>query len=267
MIGITILGIANYGYAIIESLVSFALLLVLLFFIINFSFEEKSVRRPYRFSSLITTSIVFGIIIGIRCLFETLGMWMIIFRILNNDMLYFSIMVTIFFFLYKPFLRKFGFSRVSNEEESQYRSFNKIILALILISWILAGIFLSMRLLGIELRDPSFPEYPDKFSLGVFWSFAVVLICIILTSIINRTLSNEKRIEKKILRSSMYGGGFIAFGLWFIQLVIFEIYIHKWLGFQIIIQDIRVLFVVVVGLIICLKVNCYQKVVKKVQRE
>ncbi|MCK4285647.1 MAG: ABC transporter ATP-binding protein, partial [Candidatus Lokiarchaeota archaeon] len=188
-------------------------------------------------------------------IFETLGMYGVIFRILNNNVLYFAIMVTIFFFLHKPFLGKFGFLRISDEKKSQNYKFNKIIIYLIGISWFLAGIFLSMRLLQIELKDPNFPEYPDNFSLGVLWSFATVFICIIVTSLINRSLSDEKRIEKKILRSSMYGGAIITFGLWFIQLLIFEVYINKWLGFQIIIQDIRVLFIVVVGLYITIFFN------------
>jgi oligopeptide/dipeptide ABC transporter ATP-binding protein len=163
-------------------------------------------------------------------------------------------MITLFFFLNKKFLPKFRGSMVpdeeisQNEEISQTNSFNKILIRLIGIAWILTGIFLSITFLQIQLRDPVWPTYPDKFGLGVMWSFAVVFICIFITSIINRTLSNEKRIEKKILRSAMYGAGFIAFSLWFIQLVIFEVYINKWLGFLIIKQDIRVLFIVVVGL-------------------
>jgi len=210
--------------------------------------------KKHRLSSLITSSIIFGIILVIRLVFETFGMVIQIFRILNSDQLYFAIMITIFFFLNKKIVPKFRGSRVSNEErsqneeDSQNKSFNKAIIRLIIIAWILTGIFLSITLLQIPLRDPAFPDYPDKFGLGVMWSVAVVFICIIITSIINRTLSNEKRIEKKILRSAMYGAGFMTFSLWFIQLVIFEVYIHKWLGFLIIKQDIRVLFIVLVGL-------------------
>ncbi|MHA2182636.1 MAG: hypothetical protein ACXAAH_14545, partial [Promethearchaeota archaeon] len=234
--------------AIIEAIFAFVVLFLILFFVINFCFVEKSIIKKYRLSSLITNAIVLGIILVIRIIFETFGMWIQIFRTLNNDLLYFAIMITIFLFLNKKLLPKFIGSRISPEEISQTKSFNKIINRLLIIAWILAGIFLSITFLQIELRDPAFPNYPDKFGLGVMWSFAVVLICIIITSIINRFLSNEKRIEKKILRSAMYGAGFLAFSVWFIQLVIFEVYINSWLGFLIIRQDIRVLFIVVVGL-------------------
>ena len=236
-------------------MVGLVVLLLILSLIINFSFEDKDLVRKFRLSSLVTSLILLGITIGLRILFETLGMWILIFRILNNDLLYFAIMITIFFFLHKPFLRKFVFTNVSNEDRPQNYQFNKLLIIFIGIAWFLSVIFLSITFLGIRLRDPSFPDYSDKFSLGVFWSFALILICIITTSLINRTLSNEKRIEKKVLRSAMYGGGFFAFGLWFIQLVIFEVYIHKGLDSQIIIQDIRVLIVVVVGLYIIIFFN------------
>jgi len=211
--------------------------------------------RIYKLSSLVTSLIIFGIILGIRMIFETLGMYGVIFRILNNNVLYFAIMVTIFFFLHIPFLGKFGYSQVLNEERPQNYSFKKYIFFLMIIAWALSAIFLSITLLQISLRDPSFPDYPDKFSLGVLWSFVVVFICIIITSIINRTFADEKRIEKTVLRNSMYGGAFIAFGIWFIQLVIFEVYINKWLGYQIIMQDIRVLTIVVAGLYITVFFN------------
>lgn len=159
-------------------------------------------------------------------------------------------MITIFLVLHKPFLGKFGFNRLSEEEKSQNYKFNKLLLALIIASWILAGIMLSVSILHIPLRDSAFPSYPGKFSLGILWSFAVAFICIIGTSIINRTLPVEKRIKKLVLKSAMYGGAIIAFGIWFIQLVIFEVYLHKGFGFEIIMQDIRVLTIVVSGLYI-----------------
>ena len=211
--------------------------------------------RSYGRSLLITSLICFGITFGLRFLFETLGMWIDIFTTtLNSDFLYFAIMLSIYFLLYKKFLR--GFSRSSNEDnKTQIHSFRKIIIILIVIAWIITGIFISFSLLQINLRDSAFKDYPGKLGLGVLWSSAAVAICIILTSIINRTFANEKRIEKKLLKSAMYGAGFIALGIWFIQLVIFEGYIHKGMGISIITQDIRVLFIIVVGIYIIVFFN------------
>ena len=233
-------------------MVGLIVLLLILSLIINFSFESTNLKRTYRLSSLVTSLILFGISLALRMLFETLGMWIFIFRILNDDLLYFAIMVTIFLFLHKPLLRKFGFTQVSNEPEPQNQtySFKKIIIFLIGIAWFITGISLSISILDISLIDPYFPEYSSKFGLGLFWSFIFVLIYIMGTSLINMTLSNEKRISKKALKSSMYGAGILAFGCWFIQLVIFEIYINKGLGIELFQQDIRVLIIVIFGLYI-----------------
>ena len=109
-------------------MVGLVVLLLILSLIINFSFEDKDLVRKFRKSSLVTSLILLGITIGLRLLFETLGMWILIFSILNNDLLYFAIMITIFFFLHKPFLRKFGFTKVSNEDRPQNYQFNKLLI-------------------------------------------------------------------------------------------------------------------------------------------
>ena len=202
-----------------------------------------------------TSAILFGITLGIRMIFETLGVFSVLFKILNKDALHFAIMLTIFLFLHKPFVGKFGLREITDEVELQKRRFTKIIKLLIIAAWILSAIYLSIAFLQISLRDPAFPEYPSRFGLGTFWSISLVFICLIFTSIINRFLADEKRMEKKVLRNASYGAAIIAFGLWFIQIVVFEVYLNKWLGFQLIIQDIRVLIIVVAGLYILVFFN------------
>ncbi len=167
-------------------------------------------------------------------------MWISIFRILNNDQLFFALMATIFFPLHKPILAKFGFSRTSNEDKSQ--NFNKIFIIFIGITWVIAALFLSITILRIPMNNP------DIFNLSLLWAFSIVFICILLTYIINKALPNEKRIAKKLLRNSMIVGGLIAFGIWSIQLFIFELYLNRWLGVEVFKQDIRVQFIVISGL-------------------
>ncbi|MHA1913614.1 MAG: ABC transporter ATP-binding protein [Promethearchaeota archaeon] len=227
-----------------------------MFFIINFSFQEDSVKKTYKISSLITSAIIFGIILGIRSIFETLGMIIQIFNVLNNDILYFGIMVILFLFLHKPFLRKFGLKREDSDETKPLdHRFKKILKYLILITGVVAVISLSITIFKIPLYDPIYADYSDIFSLGIFWGVAVIFILIFLTSVINRFLSIETRIEKGVLKGAMYGGGFVAFGVWFLQSVIFEVYLNKMFGFEIIIQDIRVLFVVISGIYITVFFN------------
>ncbi len=176
------------------------------------------------------------------------------------DQLYFAIMVTLYFFLHKPLLKKFGLSSFSNENISQYHKFNKVLIIFIGITWVFTAIFLSIAILNIPVQSIGVFEFymifwntddpPDIINLSLFWTTAVIFIDILFTYLINKALPNEKRIAKKVLRNSILVGALIAFGVWTIQLIIFEVYMNRWLGFEIIIQDIRVLIIVVSGLYI-----------------
>jgi len=236
--------VPNFGYSLIEGAVAlFGLLIIISFSINKFFEEEKITGKLFKRGSMITCLIILGIIYGIRMLFEILGMYGPVFRIFNNDQLFFAIMVTIYYPLHKPIVKKFGFSRgESNENDSLYLNFMKFYKIFIVIAWVVAGIFLTIPILNIPM------ENPDIFNLSIFWTFAMVSIDILITSIINRTLPSEKRISRKILRNSMYVGGLVAFGLWSLQLLIFEVYFNRWLGIQLFKQDIRVLIIVVSGL-------------------
>ena len=97
---------------------------------------------------MITCLIILGIIYGIRMLFEILGMYGPVFRIFNNDQLFFAIMVTIYYPLHTPIVKKFGFSRgESNENDSLYLNFMKFYKIFIVIAWVVAGIFLTIPIL------------------------------------------------------------------------------------------------------------------------
>ncbi|MFX1573549.1 MAG: ABC transporter ATP-binding protein [Promethearchaeota archaeon] len=128
------------------------------------------------------------------------------------------------------------------------------------ISWIFAAIFFSIMILNIPVQGIGVfelykifwntDEPPNIFNLSLFWTAVVLFIDLLLTNLINRALSNEKRIAKKVLRNSMLMSALITYGIWIIQLLVFEVYLNKWLGFELLIQDIRVLIIVVSGLYI-----------------
>ncbi|KKN50026.1 hypothetical protein LCGC14_0636820 [marine sediment metagenome] len=197
--------------------------------------DEELLIRIYKKGSIVTCLIIFGIIYAIRALFETLGIFSEIFRILNNDQLFIALMVTIYYFLYKTIVRKFGIAESIEEIHSQ--NFDKFLKFFIIISGIIAILFLSISFLHIPM------ENPDIFNLSLFWTLAWVFICVFITSIVNRVFSSEKRLTKEIIRNSMIVGGLSAFGLWSIQLLVFELYLNRWLGFEIIKQDMRVLII------------------------
>ena len=225
--------------ALIESIISFLILL----FISNFIHkqipeEQKILRKLHRKSSLVISLIVFGIIFGIRALLETLGSFFSLFLIINNDALMFAIMATLFYFLYKELVFKqetFGTIR----KELFSGPFLKIFRLFFIICWIIAGIFLSISLLRIRMNNP------DIFNLGFIWATLAILFDMIITIIINTTRPIEKRIPKEILKYSMFTGGLISFGIWSIQLIIFELYLNRLLGLMLFEQDIRILFGVI----------------------
>ena len=239
----------NYGFALFEAIAAVLILLLILNFMINLFFkEDKSLTRIYKNSLGISCLIIFGIIMGIRFIFETLGMWTPIFRILNNDHFYFALMTTIFFPLHKPILRKFGFSRASNENNS--KNFNKLLIIFIGITWVVVILSFSFYEFFFVWNTFELINNPNIFNLNIFWTVVIVLFSIAITYLINQTLSKEKGIPKRALKKSMITGGLIAFGIWIIQLFIFELYMNTWLGIEVFKQDIRVLIIVVSGLYI-----------------
>ncbi len=201
--------------------------------------QNKIPTKIFGRSASICSLILFGISIGIRYIFEFLGYWGEIFRDLNNDQLFFAIMITLFYPLLKIFLKRFGKSENLNIEDILDIQFKKVFKYFTLSIWIIAGLFLSIDLLQIETYNP------DIFYLGFIWIFGTIIIDIIITYIINITKSNEKKLPKELLRNSMITGAMLASVVWSIQLFIFEIYLNRFFGINLIEQDIRILFGVV----------------------
>ncbi|MHA1375348.1 MAG: ABC transporter ATP-binding protein [Promethearchaeota archaeon] len=216
-----------------------ALLLYITVFLINrlLPYQNQIPKKIFGRSSSICSLILFGIIIGIRYLFEILGYWGEIFRSFNNDQLFFAIMITLFYPFLKIFLKRFGKSE--NVEDILEVQFKKVFKYFTLSIWIIAVLFLSIDLLQIETYDY------DLFYLGFIWLLGTIIIDIMITLIIYKTKSNEKRLPKQLLRNSMVTGAIIASIVWSIQLFIFEIYLKRLLGINLMEQDIRLLFGVV----------------------
>ncbi|MCK4287295.1 MAG: ABC transporter ATP-binding protein, partial [Candidatus Lokiarchaeota archaeon] len=86
---------------------------------------------------------------------------------------------------------------------------------------------------------------PDIFNLGFIWAIFIIGLAMFITIIVNRTRSIETRISDTVLKQAMYAGGFISFGIWSIQLVIFELYLGRLFGITLYAQDLRILIPVV----------------------
>ena len=218
-----------------------ALILYIIVILINRLLPEQNQipKKMYNISSSISSLIILGIIIGIRYLFEILGYWGEIFRVFNNDELFFAIMMTIFYPFLKIFLKRFNNTENLDTKDFLKLQFDEVFKYFILALWIIAGLFLSIDILQIEINNP------DIFILSFVWILGTILIDIIITLIIDKTRSKDKRLPKQLLRNSMVTGAIIAFIVWSIQLFIFEIYLKRFFGIDLIVQDIRLLFGVV----------------------
>jgi peptide/nickel transport system ATP-binding protein len=230
----------NWGVALIGAIFA-AMALYITVALFNRILPEQS-QIPltvYNKSSAICTLIIFGIIIGVRYLFTFLGYWGVIFRDLNNDVLYFALMVTLFYPFLKIFVVPFGRSvniNVKDRVEGQYKKFFRFFTYAM---WIIAALFLSIPLLQIEIAEV------DVFYLGFLWILATLLINTAIISIFNRMRSQEKRLPKTILRKAEVTGIIVASAIWSIQLFVFELYLKRLFGIDLFKQDIRILFGVV----------------------
>ena len=236
----------NFGMSLIEALVAAFALYLIASILNNVLREEVQIfNKIHKLSSLVSTLITFGIILGVRLFLESLSQFYIfegyyLFRYLTTDLFLFAIMVTIFLLFYAVFFKKFSKSRLHADVNNiQSEQFRRLYIKFIIVAWIVGGILLSSSLLQISL------ESADEFYLGFIWALFVVGFAIIITGIVNRARPIETRIPKFVLNRAMYTGGLIAFGIWSIQLVIVELYLRRLFGITLYIQDIRFLIVVV----------------------
>jgi len=229
----------NYGMALIESIIA-AFILYLISNIINNQIpkEQQISKRLHKISSAVSSIIILGIIFVIRSLFETLAVVNVWFLIFNTDALSFGLMTTIFYFLYPKLVYKYERFRIKGENlySSQFIKIFKIFIGL---TWIISIIFILIPLLGINMRNP------DVFNLGFIWAALFIGLDIYITVLINKIRPIEKRIPKQVLKYSMFTGGLISFGIWSIQLIIFELYLKRLAGIDLYEQDIRMLIIVV----------------------
>ncbi|MFW9901775.1 MAG: ABC transporter ATP-binding protein [Candidatus Thorarchaeota archaeon] len=226
----------NYGKALVDSII-IVLVLYLISNIINNQIpEDQQVsKKLFKRKSGIICIILLGIIFGVKSLFETLWLFNSIFLAFNNNAVSFAIITTVFYFLYRRLVEQDG-------------QFIKIFKIFIVITWIIAIIFITIPLLGLERLQGEEPVLIDIFYLGFIWAGFIIAFDILVTILINKIRPIETRIPKTPFKYAMFTGGLISFGIWSIQLIIFELYLNRLFGIKIYTQDIRILFGVVSGL-------------------
>ncbi len=223
--------------AIIESIIALFLLYLIAVLINKNISEEKQVpMKAHKRCTAISVLILLGINIGIRSLLETIWGFIYFFVIFTTDFFMFGITSIIYIIIYKKLFYRFSPDNKAQLDTSSFlRTFKKFTCLI----WIIAAIFITIPLLGIRINPP------DVFELGFYWAALAVGINIGLTTVINKLRSIEKRIPSQSLKQAMLLGGFISFGIWSVQLVVFELYLKRVFGIILFEQDIRVLLGVI----------------------
>ena len=220
--------------ALIESFIAVFILYYISSFINkNLPVENQISNKVHKLTSVVTSLILIGIIYSWRCIFETLGAFNYWFLVFNTDMLVFALMTTIFYFIFTRLLKPFKKYGIKGENLDPTH-FIKIFKIFIVIIWIIASIFVSIPLLQIEY------PYPDIFYLGLVWNALIIGFDILITIIINKTLSIKKQIPKDVLKYSYFTGGLFSYGIWSLQLIVVELYLKRLSGIVLYEQDIRV---------------------------
>ena len=208
--------------------------------------EEK---RSNSSSVLISLLIALGIGLGLRFLIGILGYFLIGIRVLDTLYLSLAIMVTVFFPFYLIILKKFNTENFYRSNKKLRKIFKIRSLFVIVASWIVFLVFLSIDLLGIPLYDllPADPQNPfyDVFLLGFEWTIVVVILDALLSKIIIKFISSKKKPPKLVVKKATILSAVIAFGIWSIQLIIVELYLSRYFGIDLYEQDIRILFAIV----------------------
>ena len=166
----------NFGMSLIEALVAAFALYFIAGFLNNVLREDIQVtKRAHKLSSLMSSLINFGIILGVRLLLESISHYYIgeeyfLFRYLTNDFFLFAIMTTIFLNLYAFFLKKFEKDKFHDVVYSA--RFTGLFGAFIILEWIFVSIFF---LLGLIL-----PNIRGAMAIGGTISYTYAIISTIL---------------------------------------------------------------------------------------
>ncbi|MHA1498298.1 MAG: ABC transporter ATP-binding protein [Promethearchaeota archaeon] len=193
--------------------------------------KNQKARRSNNLGVYISLLIALGIGLGTRYIIGFLGYYLIGIRIFDTLFLSLAIMATVFTPFYKIFLKKFDKENLVLNSRSLRKVFLIRSLFLIIVSWIAFSIFLSIDLLGIHLdnlipSDPQNPQY-DLFLLGFEWAFLFVIINVVLSKIIIMFFSEKKKPPKIVIKKATIFSSVIAFGLWAIQNIVFELYLKR----------------------------------------
>ncbi len=163
---------------------------------------------------------------------------------LDNIFLNYALVLTFFYLIFKLIRKKLQInSHLDGEIEKKAM---KNLFRVILVTWVIVFIFLLNNFLYggkwySRLIGPSF----DPFFLGIQWSILTVIILSALIKLVFIVIPIEKRPSKELSEKSSIFASILSIGVWFLQLLIVEVYLKRFFDVEVYTQDIRVLAAVV----------------------
>jgi len=247
----------NPVMVLIESLFLIIILIVSFYIIYRltpreFRIDEKSFGRNAGISCLIC----FGIIFGIKTLFQFLQYFNSIFTVLYKDPFLFGVGVLLFSLFYN-LLVSIQDHKISNEFKKWTRLY--VILCLVL-----SLLFFSIDLLDILsisiyigsldramislLLSPL--NFNDIFYLSFINQFGIVSFCILFTYLKNRIKDIEARKTNSRLKKVMIFSSFITYFLWSFLIFLFGAFLGDFFNFGGFFLDFRVQIIASIGIYI-----------------
>ena len=178
----------NYGMSLIEALIAAFVLYFSAGFLNKVLREEDRIsKRIHRFSSILSTLLIFLLILSIRVLLESISHFYFLedyylFRYLTTDLFLFAIMATIFLPLHAFFLKKFV-KKLRDVVQSDQLTL--LLVILIYLAWMIGIIFYSFGLI-----------IPNSLLLMAFGGTMAFNFVIIATILLSLYLFFLKRIAK-----------------------------------------------------------------------
>jgi len=247
----------NPVMAVLESIFLIVILVVGFYIIYRLTPREFRIdEKSFGINAGISSSICFGIIIGIKILFQMLESFHSIFTALYRDPFLFGLEVLLFFLFYRSLASKKN-QEISNE-------FKKWTTIYVILCLVLSLLFFFIDLLDIlnvsiyikpldramiSLLLSPFNDN-DIFYLSFVNAFGIVSLCILFTYFINKMRDIEARITKPVLKKVMIFSGFVSYFSWSFLSFLFGAYLGNIFNFGGIFLDIRVQIFTSIGIYI-----------------
>jgi len=239
-----------------------ALFLTIILFI-GFYFIYRLTPREFRIDeksfgiiAIISCLICFGIIFGIKFLFQMFVSFHDIFAALSKDTFLFGVGVLLFAQFYRLFA-----SRKNQKISKEFRKWTKIYIILCLglsLSFFFIDILDILNIsLYVEPLDRAIIsvifspiEFNDIFYLSFMNEFGIVSFSLFFTYIMNRIGNIETRISKPVLKKVIIISCFITYFLWSFLTFLFVAYLGNFFDFGGFFLDFRVQIVASIGIYI-----------------